>query len=174
VVAVGPSARTVPLLRATVLALKQIDKPVRAQISKETRGTLGGAWKEAVATKAAGNRQDFAVFGKGARVAAGNPARLISTSSRRPLRKGTNGLIPNSQGRYFEFPSGDPGKYVTYTRKSADGGTHRVRRRVMAGGPVRKAGGRVVYPAVASVMPRFVSMWVQIVVRNIHESLEGK
>lgn len=171
---VGPSARAVPLLRATVLALKQLDKPVKKQIADQTRTTMNPAWREAIATKAAGSRQDFAVFGKGARVAAGNPARLVSTASRRPLRKGTNGFVPNTHGRFLEFPSGVPGKYVQYSRASKNGGRHTVRRRTMAGLPPRKSGGRVVYPAVAEVMPRFVSLWVQIVVRNIHESLEGK
>lgn len=170
----GPSARTVPLLRATVLAFKGLDKKVRKQINDETRGTLNPEWREAIATRAAGSKMDYAVFGKGARIAAGNPARLISTASRRPLRKGTNGFVPNSHGRLLEFPTGTPGKVSTYRRRSGNGGTHEVKRRTMTGLPARRRGGRVVYPAVADVMPRFVSMWVQIVVRNIHESLEGK
>jgi len=170
----SPSARSSALLRAAVLAFKGIDKPIRKQINDETRGTLNPEWREAIATRAGGSRQDFAVFGKGARIAAGNPARLVSTASRRPLRKGTNGFVPNTHGRFLEFPSGVPGKFVTYSRKSGNGGTHKVRRRTMAGLPARKPGGRVVYPAVADVMPRFVSMWVQIIVRNIHEAYEGK
>lgn len=171
---VRPSARTVPLLRATVLALKTCGKDVKAQISKETRGTLNGPWREAIATHAAGSRMDNLVFGKGARIAAGNPARLVSTSSRRPLRKGTNGFVPNDMGRLLEFPTGSPGKRSTYRRTFKGGKSHQVTRRTMTGLPSRRSGGRVVYPAVADVMPRFVSMWVQIVVRNIHESLEGK
>lgn len=171
---VGPSARTVPLLRATVLALKAMDKPVRKQINDETRGKLNGPWREAIATHAAGSRMDNVVFGKGARIAAGNPARLMSTTSRRPLRKGTNGFVPNEMGRLLEFPTATPGKRSTYTRTSPRGKRHDVTRRTMTGLPVRRKGGRVVYPAVADVMPRFVSMWVQIVVRNVYESLDGK
>lgn len=173
-VRVRASARTSSLLRATVLALKQIDKPVRQQIAKETRETMNPAWREVIATHAGGSRMDNLVFGKGARIAAGNPARLVSTSSRRPLRKGTNGFVPNDMGRLLEFPTATPGKVSTYRRRSGNGGTHEVKRRTMTGLPMRRSGGRVVYPAVAEVMPRFVSMWVQIVVRNIHEAYEGK
>lgn len=171
---VRPSARTSSLLKASVLALKTVDKPIRKQINDETRGTLNGPWREAIATHAAGSRMDNLVFGKGARIAAGNPARLVSTSSRRPLRKGTNGFVPNSMGRLLEFPTATPGKVSTYRRRSANGGTHEVKRHTMRGLPERRRGGRVVYPAVAEVMPRFVSMWVQIIVRNVYESLEGK
>ena len=170
---VGPSARTVPLLRATVLALKAMDKKVRKQINDETRGTLNPEWQKAIAARA-GSRMDERVFGKGARIAAGNPARLMSTTSRRPLRKGSNGFVPNEMGRLLEFPTATPGKRSTYTRTSPAGRRHEVTRRTMTGLPLRRNGGRVVYPAVADVMPRFVSMWVQIVVRNIHESLDGK
>jgi hypothetical protein len=156
-----------------VLALKAMDKTVRAQISKETRTTLNPEWQRAIAARA-GSRMDNAVFGKGARIAAGNPARLMSTTSRRPLRKGSNGFVPHTMGRLLEFPTASPGKRSTYTRTSASGNRHEVTRRTMTGLPQRQRGGRVVYPAVADVMPRFVSMWVQIVVRNIHEALDGK
>jgi hypothetical protein len=171
---VRPSARTVPLLRATVLALKASGKDIKKQINDETRGTLNGPWREAIATHAGGSRMDNLVFGKGARIAAGNPARLVSTSSRRPLRKGLNGFVPDSMGRLLEFPVGTAGKTSTYERTFKGGKRHKVTRRTMTGLPSRRPGGRVVYPAVAEVMPRFVSMWVQIVVRNIHESLDGK
>lgn len=172
---VQPSAATDSLLRGAVLALKAIDKPIRSQIAKDTRDTMNPAWREAVATHANGSRMDNVALGKGARVAAGNPARLVAASSRRALRKGTNGFVPNVMGRTLEFPGNVPkGKRSEYVRKYKGGEAHKVKRRTLTGYPSAKPGGRVVYPAVAEVMPRFVSLWVQIIVRNIYEATEGK
>lgn len=165
---IQPSARTVPLLRGVVLALKAVDKPVRSEISKETRGTMNPVWRDAVARRA-GTRMDAAVFGKGARIAAGNPARAVAASSRRAL---SGGFTPDRDGRALEFGV-DRGKESTYTRKSK-GGTHTVTRHTRRGLPARQRKGRVVYPAFAEVGPRMVSMWVQIVVRNIYEATEKR
>lgn len=167
---IQPSARTVPLLRAVALALKAIDKPTRADISRESRTTMNPVWREAIATHAAGNRMDNLVFGKGARIAAGNPARAMAATSRRSLSGGFN---PDRDGRALEFGV-DPNKKATYTRKFKGGKAHTVTRRTNTGLPARNRKGRVVYPAFAEVAPRMVSMWVQIVVRNIHESLEKR
>lgn len=170
---VQPSATSDALLRGVVLALKSIDKPVKKQINDATRTTLNPVWREAIATHAAGSRMDYAVFGKGARIAAGNPGRLVASSSRRPLRKGANGFVPNEMGRALAFAGPKP-QASEYVRTFKGGKSHKVKRHTMTGWPARKNGGRVVYPAVADVMPRIVSMWVQIVIRNIHESLDGK
>jgi hypothetical protein len=169
-----PSAKTDALLRAVALGLKATDKGIRKDISTTTRTTLNPIWREAIATHAAGSRMDYKVFGTGARVAAGNPSKAVSTSSRRALRKGTNPFIPNEMGRMLEFPPSIDVKPTTYTRRSKNGGTHKVTRHTMRGLPARRKGGRVVYPAWADTAPRMVSLWVQIVVRNIHESLEKK
>lgn len=166
---IQPSARTVPLLRGVVLALKAVDKPVRSEISKETRTTMNPVWRDAVARHAS-TRMDAAVFGKGARIAAGNPARAVAASSRRAL---SGGFTPDRDGRALEFGA-DQGKETTYTRKGKGGKSHSVTRHTRRGLPARNRKGRVVYPAFAEVGPRMVSMWVQIVVRNIHEALEER
>jgi len=162
------SAKTVPLLKGVVLALKVIEKPVRAEISKETRGTLNPVWRDAVASHAR-TRMDAAVFGKGARIAAGNPARAVAASSRRAL---SGGFTPDRDGRALEFGV-DRNKESTYSRRSRNG-THQVTRHTRRGLPARNRRGRVVYPAFAEFGPRLTSMWVQIVVRNIHKALEER
>jgi hypothetical protein len=169
---IQPSARTVPLLRAVVLALKAAPKEMRADINKGTRDTLNPIWREAIATHANGSRMDNLVFGKGARVAAGNPSRAIAASSRRALRPGTNPFIPDVMGRALEFGA-DRGKTSTYTRKGK-GKAHSVTRRTTTGLPARNRRGRVVYPAFAEVAPRMVSLWTQTVVRVLHESFEKR
>lgn len=172
---IQPSATSSQLLRGAVLAYKAIDKPIKKQIAQQTRDTMNGPWREAVATHAAGSRFDNAVFGKGARVAAGNPARLVAASSRRALRKGDNGFVPDVMGRALEFPGNiDQAKASKYVRRYKGGNAHDVKRRTLTGYPAARKGGRVFYPAVADVMPRFVSLWVQIIVRNIYEAQKGK
>lgn len=161
-----PSARTVPLLRGVVLALKAVDKPIRSEISKQTRGTMNPVWRDAVASRAR-TRMDAATFGKGARIAAGNPARAMAATSRRAL---SGGFTPDRDGRALEFGA-DRNAETTYRRRTKNG-THTVTRHTRRGLPPRNRKGRVVFPAFAEVAPRLVSMWVQIVVRNIHESLE--
>jgi len=170
-----PSATSSQLLRGAVLALKSCGKDIRAQISKDTRTIMNPEWQKAVATHAGGSRFDNVALGKGARVAAGNPARLVAASSKRALRKGENGFVPNVMGRALEFPGNvQHGKKSSYTRRFKGGSAHEVTRRTLTGYPAPKPGGRVVYPAVADVMPRFVSLWVQIIVRNIYEATDGK
>jgi hypothetical protein len=167
---IQPSAKTVPLLRAVVLALKATDKATRSDISRETRTTLNSVWREAVATHAGGNRMDGLTFVKGARIAAGNPSRAMAATSRRAL---SGGFTPDIHGRLLEFGA-DPNKTATYSRKSRGGKSHRVTRHTTRGLPARNRRGRVVYPAFAEVAPRMVSMWVQITVRNIHKALEER
>lgn len=160
-----PSARTVPLFRAVALALKATDKGIRKDISASTRTTLNPIWREEIASRAGRSRMDAAVFGKGARIAAGNPARAVAASSRRAL---SDGFIPDRDGKALEFGANRE-QYSTYDRKG-----HSVTRRTRRGLPAPNRRGRVVYPAWAATAPRMVSLWVQIVVRNIHESLEEK
>lgn len=165
---IQPSAKSSSLLKGVALALKVIEKPVRAEISKETRGTLNPVWRDAVASRAR-TRMDAAVFGKGARIAAGNPARAVAASSRRAL---SGGFTPDRDGRALEFGV-DRNKESTYSRRSRNG-THQVTRHTRRGLPARNRRGRVVYPAFAEFGPRLTSMWVQIVVRNIHKALEER
>lgn len=169
---IQPSAKTVPLLRAVVLALKAMDKNTRSDINKATRSTLAPVWREALATHANGSRMDNLVFTKGSRVLAGNPTRISAATSKRALRKGTNGFVPDVLGRALEFGV-DQRKTSTYTRKGK-GKAHSVTRATTTGLPARNRKGRVVYPAFAEVAPRMVSLWTQIVVRNLHEAFEKR
>lgn len=172
---VQASASSSSLLRGAVLALKAVDKPIKRDISRETREQMNDPWKQQIAKYAAGSTFDNAVFGKGARVAAGNPARLIAASSKRAF-KGGGGFIPDSMARSVEFPANlTPSRKSPYVRKykgSSQG--HKVKRRTVTGYPDPRPGGRVVYRAVSDVMPRFTSLWVQIIARNVYKSVEGK
>lgn len=171
--AVQPSAQSVTVLRGIVLALKAAPKEIRSDISRHTRETLNPIWREEIASRAGLSRVDNLIFGKGARIAAGNPSRAVAASSKRAIRKGTNPLKPDVHGRSFEFGTDAAAKPSEYPMRS-HGKTVTVKRRTRAGLPARAPKGRVVYPAFAAMAPRMVSLWAQIIVRDINNALEGK
>lgn len=156
-------------LDAVVYGLKLVPRDVRNRISRDTRSTLKPIWQQELASHLAGaNTFTSRMIGKGL-VSGGNPPIMRAATSRRPLRPG--GLSPDEEGYLAEF-GGRSTLYSRYTRKSANGGRHEVRRRTMLGLPPTIRRGRVVYPAAASVAPRMASLWVQTFVRAVHEALE--
>jgi hypothetical protein len=164
---IQPSAQAVPLLRAVVLALKAMDKQTRSDINKETR-KLTPTWSKAVDARAR-TRMDSLVFGKGSRVVAGNPTRLIAANSRRAI-PGGGGFTPDVHGRALEFGANRNKESEPYSRK----GSKRFSRKTNTGLPAPYRKGRVIYAAFADVAPKITSLYVQIVVRNLHESFEKR
>jgi hypothetical protein len=167
----GPSPESLAELRATVLAMKLMGKTLRSEVNKATREQGNEIFRGLINTRA-GTKLDQAVLAKGARVAAGNPPRLIAASSKRAVRGGT--LVPDRTGRSFEFGTKDQEAFKTYERKSRNGGTHTVTRRTRRQLPSFQQSGRVIFPAVADAMPRLVSLWVQLVARKTLDAFEGK
>ena len=163
---VQPSARTVRELRAVALALKLLDKDIRRDISRSVRETLNPIWKEEIASRTV-TKMDRLMF-SGARIAPGNPARAMVGTSRRALHPG--GLTPVEGVRAYEF--GAPSRATHETTYDRQG--HEVTRHTKRQLPKAVRAGRVAYPAWAATGPRLVSLWVQIIVRNIHEKLEEK
>lgn len=169
---VSPSARTVPELKAVALGLKLVDKETKKDMNKSIRDTLNPIWKTLVGIHIGTRADDQAIFGKGARIAAGNPARAMAGTSKKPL---SDGLVPAEWARAWEFGSPNPNEYAEYERihpKSLK--SHYVRRRTKKNLPPANRKGRVVYPAWAEIGPRLVSLWVQIIVRNIYNGMEKR
>lgn len=148
------------------LALKLLDKDIKRDISRSIRETLNPIWKDAI-DSFLGTRMDRLIFGPGARIAPGNPAKAMAGTSRRAM---ADGLTPVDAARAWEFgaPTRIPHQ-ETYQREG-----HKVTRHTKRQVPRAVKTGRVVYPAFAKFGPRMVALWVQIIVRNIHEKLEGK
>lgn len=169
----GVSARDITELRGAVLALKQVDRSIKNAINRATRSEVGAIWKDEVAGKVAGMpRVDQLVLGRGASVRPGNPFTAKAANSNRPL---SGGLVPNQKAKGFEFGTDNREKTSTYTRKNRrNSGSHSVTRRTTRHLPQRHPNGRVIWPAAAETGPRVVSLWVQIIVREIHEAIEGK
>lgn len=154
-------------LRATVLVMRELERPIVNEINRQTRGTLNPLWRGLVENHAT-SRRDFGVLAKGARIKPGNPPVAQAGSSRRRLR---GGLIPADSWHAFEFGA-DRNAVRTYDRRSPGGGTHTVRRHTRRQLPPRIRAGRVVMPAFAEFAPRAVSLWVQTVVRTVMDRLE--
>lgn len=163
---VQPSAKSLAEFRGAALALKAVAKEIRNDINRTTRAEGSTWWKEAIEQRAT-TRMDKLVLAKGARIQPGNPARAIAASSRRPL---ADGLVPDTDARAWEFGTTEPEHQDTYKRKDGASVTRHVKRQL----PRATNQGRVVYPAWADTGPRLVAMWVQVIVRKIHESLEQK
>lgn len=159
--------RGVEKLRATVLVLKNVERPVAREINTRTRTTMNPVWKGLVETHAS-RHIDARVLAKGARVKGGNPPVLVAASSRRPLG---GGLVPATQWHAYEFGAAQDSER-TYTRRSSRGRVHKVTRHTTRQLPRRIRKGRVVYPAVEEIVPRLVSLWVQTVVRTVMDGVD--
>lgn len=166
------SARDSRALRAVGYAMKLVERDVRNAINRQMRGAMTPVWRSAVDARLE-TRLDAAVLGTGVRVAPGNPPSLLAAGSRRPIRRGTRGLVPAEQWQAVEFgvTAAGPATYPRRNRKA--GGTHTVTRNVRAGLPARAPRGRVIWQAAADVAPRLASLFVQTVVRGIHEAAEA-
>lgn len=160
-------------LKAVVLAMTRLESSVRREVNKATRTALAPIWTDSVQRRLARTRNplDRRILGVNVRVKAGNPPVLMAAGSTRAIG---GRLKPADYWWAWEF-GGTPGAYGTYQRRNPkSGGTHRVRRRTAAQLPVRVKEGRVLYPAVADAAPRLAALWVQTVVRTVHEAAEGR
>ena len=161
-----PSAKASKELAAVALGLKLLDKDIKRDISRSIRETLNPIWKEEIASRMV-TKMDRLMFA-GARIAPGNPARAMVGTSRRALSPG--GLTPTEGVRAYEF--GAPTRATWEKTYDRDG--HQVTRHTKRQIPKAVKLGRVAYPAWSKTGPRMVALWVQIIVRLIHEKLEGK
>ena len=165
------SVRDVDELRAVVLAMRLVQRDVKNAINRETRRVLAPVWTATVQANAT-RPMDTKVLAAGVRVKAGNPPVLQAAQSTRPIGASKR-LRPAEQWAAFEFGANREA-VTTYQRRSPNGGTHKVTRHTKRQLPPRIRKGRVIYPAAAEVIPRAASLWVQTVVRMIHEAAEGR
>jgi hypothetical protein len=167
----GPTPESLKELQVAVLAVKVMDKDLKRSIDQATREQVTGMWQGELAGNSS-TIMDDRVLVKGARVAAGNPPRLIASASRRPIGAG---LVPDRHGRSFEFGTKDREKQTTYTRTNRrNAGSHQVTRRTRRQLPDFTKSGRVVFPAVASTMPRAISLWTQLIMRKVYDAFGDK
>ena len=166
------SARGVPQLRAAVLALKGADRDLRRAIYARMRDTMSPEWRDAVEHRTR-TRIAQVTIGNKAQIKAGNPPVLMAATSKRRVSKRGGGLIPDVHWAGVEYGTSDPGAFHEYDRRSKNGGSHKVKRRVnrhLAG----RSRGRILAPAVAEIAPRLASLAVQSIVRTYMDILDRK
>jgi hypothetical protein len=143
------SVRESATLKATVLAMQVVDKQIQSSIRKETRSVGASAWREELERRPAIEQQSRMLV-RTARVSAtNNGLTLTAATQKRAVLSG--GGSPIRLGKAYEFGS----------RKGR-------------GIPPTRRGGYIVYPALAEVAPRLISLWTQTVMRHAHDALEGK
>ena len=154
---------------ATILALRSIDKTLQTQVRKHTKAIVEPEWKQALAQRA-DTRLEHRVIVDTAVVSVSNQnVRVTSANKGRPL---SGGLNPKVDWAAVEFGSGK--KTTTFSRKSKNGGTHKVTRKGGASLKGRSRTGYVFWPAAENMIPRIASLWVQTTVKTIANALEGK
>lgn len=159
----GPRA-----LRAAVLAMKAADKDLRRTINNDMRTTFNPIWQKEIAQSQGGFSPADSMVLKGARIAAGNPPILIAANSKRTWGRA---LIPTRHWHLVEY--GMRPKPVEYKRRSKNGGTHTVTRKIGTGWPERTKAGRILGPATRTILPRITSYWIQSVKRAYIDAVEG-
>lgn len=154
-------------LRAVLVAVRYLERDVKAGIRRQTRSMARPAWQQELA-QAASTRLEHRVLVATGRVKVSDRNVMLTSAS--VGRRLSGGLLPSRDYAGVEFGAGR--QITSYTRRSRNGGTHRVRRVTTAQLPARASAGRVVYPAAARFIPRAASLWVQTTVRTIHEAFE--
>lgn len=157
-----------PELQAAVLGFKVLPREIQKRIRQNTVRTMGGVWKDEVNARAR-TKMDRRMLAVGARIAGGNPPVAVAANSRR--RVGDE-LMPVMDWPGWEFGA-NRDKRTTYSRRSPKGKVHKVTRRTRRQLPARDPDGRVVFAAVREVAPRLASMYVQTVVKTVHQAAEG-
>lgn len=157
-------------LLAATIALRTLDRDNRKVIRQQTKAVAGPIWTEAVMGKVS-TRLESRVLGSTARVTVSD--QNVMLQSARIGRSLTGGAKPADIVAGAEFGS-NQGTRRGYTATSRRGRRFTVTRRTQAQFRPRNRKGYVVYPAAAEVIPRIAALWVQTIVRGVHEAFEGR
>jgi hypothetical protein len=169
----------VPLLRISVYSsrelqgliarLKTTDRETRKQIRQATKTDALPIWSESVLAHVE-TRLEARVLGATARVKASD--QNVTLTAATVGRKLSGGLDPKIDWHVVEFGA-DRDSVTGYEATSPRGTRFPVKRHTRRQLRPRNPKGYVVYPAAAEAIPRIASLWVQTVVRTLHEIVEG-
>lgn len=154
-------------LRAAVLAARAARRDIRNDLNRRVR-TFKPIWADAITSNSGSDPRD-ALLSAGARIAPGNPPRLVTASTKKKVGR----LIAVENWAGIEYGA-NHALTTRYDRTSTKGTRHAVTRHVRTGLPRRRRKGRVIEPAVTQILPRIASLWAQTVVRTYLDALEGK
>lgn len=156
-------------VKAVAGKFRQFPSELKNNFRKAQRAAINPIWREEMASSAQGaSRTQQAVFKSGNRTKAGLPAQVVAGSGRRAMR---GGGTPVELNRAYEFGTNDPNATSTYSRRSKNGGRHKVTRRTRRQLPTFRRAGYVVYPAFAKAMPRLAKLHVQTLARQVYDAI---
>jgi hypothetical protein len=157
-------------LLATILALRQTDKAVQANIRKYTKEAIMPEFKRSMTEHASTLLEQRTLVATARATVSNQNITLKSGSVGRAL---SGGLLPKRDAHAVEFGANRQAK-TTYAATSTRGRPFTVSRRTKAQLRPRKRNGYVFFPTIADLTPRILSLWVQTTVRTLAEALEGK
>lgn len=158
-------------LQATVLALRQADKKIQANVRKYTKNLLLPEWQKGLAEHAQ-TRMEHKVLVDTGRVSMSN--QNVTLKSGGLQKKLSGGARASEIYAPVEFGT-DREHRSTYTATSRKGRNYSVNRRTRRQfRPLNGGKGYVVYPTAKALIPRFASLWIQTTIRTFHEALEGR
>jgi hypothetical protein len=156
-------------VQAAVLAVRAANKELQAEIRKHTDAEITPDWQEVMLGHASTSAEVIGLA-QTARVAVSNQTVRISSAT--VNAKFSGGLDVKTEGAALEFGA-DRNVESTFTQRSRRGKpykrTSRTRRQLR---PVNSK-GYVFYPSVASVIPRYASLWVQTCMKTIGDALDS-
>jgi hypothetical protein len=159
-------------LQGVIVAMKGLEPEVAKQIRRVTKQVVEPIWKAEISKRAAGDEFRTRVLADTARVTVSN--QNVTLKSAHIGRSLSGGPKPSVLMHNAEFGA-DRSRTQTYTARSRKGASYKVKNRhTTRQFEQRLKGGYVVYPAVAKIIPRIASLWVQTTVRTFYELIEKK
>lgn len=159
-----------PELQAVIFAMRSLDRTIAKIVRREVKKVAEPEWKKALAERANTRLQQRVLVNTSNISVSNQNVRATSAQKGRPL---SGGFEPKYDWHAAEFGA-DRNRVMEYTRRSRNGGRHKVRRRIGNGLPARKKTGYVVYPAAHEMVPRLGALFFQTVYRAIATATEGK
>lgn len=163
------SAQTNSALRATILAIKTLDRDLKKELRGRVRTVGLVEWRGALAREASTTLERRVLVDTARINVSDQNVRIRSAAGKRRVTSG--GLSPVEYGRAVEF--GANRQKVTTYRSSRGSTRFPVTRHTARQMRPRKRSGYVFFPAAAEMTPRLLALWVQTTVRTIAEALEA-
>lgn len=145
-------------------ALADLGYPIYQATQDASRQQLTAAWDEELQAQRGFSAQQKAIISANPTAKVDLLHMTVETGGSGPL-----GFLT----RAMEFGTLNQEVFWTYTRKSRNGGTHKVTRRTLRQIPPRSTYGWIAYPAAGKWANRAVRMFQQIVVKIAHDAIDG-
>ncbi|WP_336630771.1 MULTISPECIES: hypothetical protein [unclassified Microbacterium] len=157
-------------LRAVILAIANVDKPLRKMIRQFTKAMAAPEFQKAMAARATTGLERRALVDTSIVTVSDRNVRMQSASKGRPLSGGFN---PKADYPAAEWGV-DRSRRTTSNRRSRKGAVHKVTEPMPSNLKGRSRTGHVFGPSARTMIPRIGRLWVQTTVRTIATALEGK